>query len=124
HYFRTMRDFKNIIFDFGGVIIDIDYHRTIEAFKQLGIKNFEEQYSKLKQSDLFDSLEKGTITSGVFHDRIRTISGLSLTDSQIDDAWNAILIDLPEENINFLKGLKNKYRIFLLSNTNEIHEKA
>lgn len=119
-----MKQIKNIIFDFGGVIIDIDYHLTMDAFRRLGIKNFEEQYSKLRQSHLFDALEKGTITPAAFRDRIRSISSLPLTDVQIDDAWNAILIDLPEENITFLKSLKNKYRIFLLSNTNEIHEQA
>ncbi len=119
-----MNKTKNIIFDFGGVIIDIDYHLTIEAFKKLGIENFEEQYSKLKQSDLFDEFERGIITSKEFRDRIRNISKLPLTDKQIDDAWNAILIDLPEENIDFLGTLKNNYNLFLLSNTNEIHELA
>lgn len=119
-----MNDFKNIIFDFGGVIIDIDYHLTMEAFKKLGIENFEEHYSKLKQSHLFDDLEKGAIAPSEFRDRIRESSTLPLSDMQIDDAWNAMLIDLPEENISFLKSLKNKYRIFLLSNTNEIHEQA
>ena len=64
------------------------------------------------------------IAPSEFRDRIRESSTLPLSDMQIDDAWNAMLIDLPEENISFLKSLKNKYRIFLLSNTNEIHEQA
>jgi len=113
---------KNIIFDFGGVIINIDYQVTVAAFKKLGIRNFEVQFSKLKQSHLFDELEKGTITPAEFFEQVRKISGAPVTDIQIRNAWNAILRDLPQQNIDFLLGLKNKYRLFLLSNTNEIHE--
>lgn len=115
---------KNIIFDFGGVIIDIDYRLTVAAFQNLGIHNFEEQFSKLRQSHLFNELEKGLITTVEFCDRISKISVVPITDQQIVDAWNAILVDLPEENIDYLANLKGKYRLFLLSNTNEIHERA
>ena len=119
-----MNKIKNIIFDFGGVIIDIDYQLTIKAFKKLGIENFEEHYSKLKQSNLFDEFEKGIITSGEFRDRIRNISKFPFTDQDIDNAWNAILIDLPKENVDVLGKLKSNYNLFLLSNTNAIHELA
>jgi len=115
---------KNIIFDFGGVIIDIDYRLTMEAFKKLGIKNFEDQYSKASQSPLFDELETGMITAAEFHNGIRDLTKMPLTDEQIDAAWIAILIDLPKKNLDFLNSLKNNYRLFLLSNTNEIHEQA
>jgi len=115
---------KNIVFDFGGVIINIDYLRTIRSFRELGIPDFEEQYSKMKQSNLFDEFEKGLISAAEFRNRIRKISNTGLTDEQIDDAWNSILINLPEVNIRFLESLKGDYKIFLLSNTNEIHERA
>jgi putative hydrolase of the HAD superfamily len=115
---------KNIIFDFGGVIIHIDPLRTLTAFRNLGIKNFDGQYSTLGQRHLFDELEKGSITPAEFRNRIRSFSELPLTDEQIDHAWNAILVDLPEQHIEFLKTLKDKYRLFLLSNTNAIHESA
>ena len=119
-----MRPFKNIIFDFGGVILTIDYLKTIESFKKLGIPDFDEQYSKMKQSNLFDEFETGAITSAEFRNRIRSISSLPLSDSQIDYAWNTILVDFPKENLEILEQLKSDYRIFLLSNTNEIHEHA
>jgi len=115
---------KNIIFDFGGVIINIDYRLTIRSFLELGFDNFEEQYSKMKQSHLFDEFEKGLITPEAFRNRIRETSKKNLSDKQIDDAWNSILINLPEENIRFLGSLKGDYQLFLLSNTNEIHEQA
>ena len=119
-----MNESKNIIFDFGGVIIHIDYMLTEVAFKKLGIKKFEEHYSKLTQSRLFDEFETGMISASEFRDRIRRISIIPLSDEQIDDAWNAMLIDLPTESVDFLMALKKNRRLFLLSNTNEIHEHA
>jgi len=119
-----MNTFKNIIFDFGGVIIRIDYNRIAATFKTFGIGDFDTLYSQLHQDTLFDDFEKGLITPEKFRDRIREVSGIAITDIQIDEAWNAILIDLPEKNIEALKRLKKTHRIFLLSNTNAIHEKA
>ena len=116
--------FKNIIFDFGGVIIRIDYHRIAATFKKFGVHNFDQLYSQLYQSALFDDFEKGIISAPQFRDQLRKISGIALTDAQIDEGWNAILIDLPAENIEVLRRLKKSYRLFLLSNTNAIHEKA
>jgi FMN phosphatase YigB (HAD superfamily) len=123
-YFRRMGNIRNIIFDFGGVIIDIDYQSTIRSFQNLGIGNFEEHYSKMKQSHLFDDLEKGKITPHEFRERIRSISNRALSDIEIDDAWNSILVDLPKENLDFLERIRSRFRLFLLSNTNEIHERA
>ncbi len=115
---------KNIIFDLGGVILTIDYKRTIEAFRNLGIVNADTLYSKAAQTSLFDNLEKGLISENDFFDGIRLISDKQITNNQIKDAWNAILIGLPEENVVFLEKLKKTHRLFLLSNTNSIHEKA
>jgi putative hydrolase of the HAD superfamily len=119
-----MPPFKNIIFDFGGVIINVDYHRVVNAFVQLGVKDFDRLFSQLNQHHLFDDFEKGLISADEFRNQLKSISNVPLTDQQIDDAWNAILINLPKENIELLKRLKKNYRLFLLSNTNEIHEKA
>lgn len=113
-----------IIFDLGGVIINIDYHRTKMAFETLGVKNFDKLFSKASQSNLFDQLEKGAISDEDFFSQIRTISGLNISDEEIRQAWNAILLDFPIERIEKLQKLKNRYRLFLLSNTNRIHIKA
>ena len=115
---------KNIIFDFGGVIIRIDYQRIAATLKKFGVADFDRLYSQLHQADLFDDFEKGLVSPQQFRDRIRTLSGIPLTDSQVDEGWNAILIDLPRENIEALIALKPAHRLFLLSNTNAIHEKA
>jgi glucose-1-phosphatase len=115
------KNIKNLIFDLGGVILNIDYNKTVESFSFLGVKNFEQLYSQANQNNLFDLLETGKITPQDFRNQIRKISKLNLTDLQIDTAWCAMLLDLPEERINFLLEIKKKYNIFLLSNTNQIH---
>ncbi|GEM_PF-25681 len=114
---------KNIIFDYGGVILNIDYNRTVKAFKNLGFLEFDQLYSKAIQTDLFDKLEKGLITAEDFYGQIRLITGPPLKDQQIETAWNAIILDMPPDRIQLLEKVKKHYRIFLLSNTNEIHNK-
>jgi glucose-1-phosphatase len=112
---------KNIIFDFGGVILNIDFQKTVDAFKKVGLNNFDQLYSQYSQTDLFDKLEKGLVEPVTFHNEIRKLSGLSLSDEQIDTAWNDILLDLPAKRIELLLKLKNRYNTYLLSNSNIIH---
>lgn len=112
---------KNIIFDLGGVIYNIDYQLSIDSFVKLGITDFRVKYSQATQSDLFDLLETGRITPKQFYEGIRKESGLDLTEEQIDKAWNAMLLGLPPHRIPLLRKISGNYRIFLLSNTNAIH---
>lgn len=114
-----LKGVKNIIFDLGGVILNIDYQLTSSAFYNFGFHGFDAFYSQAKQSSLFDDFETGEISSVEFCADIRRISGLS--NEQIIHCWNAMLLDLPIHRIDFLKSLKGRYRLFLLSNTNEIH---
>jgi len=116
-----MERIKNIIFDFGGVILDIDFKKMEEAFKALGIKDPKALYSKAQQSQLFVSLEKGEISNEVFRDEFRTISGLDISDKELDAAWNSLLEGFPRFRLTLLNQLKEHYRIFLLSNSNKIH---
>jgi putative hydrolase of the HAD superfamily len=112
---------KNIIFDFGGVIIDIDFWQSINAFIKLGAMNFEKVYSQSKQSQIFDDLDKGAISSDEFCTAMKSYFPYTVTKQQILDAWNAILIGIPENRIRILETVRKQYRIFLLSNTNIIH---
>jgi len=117
----SLNKFKNIIFDLGGVIINIDLSLTMTAFEELGIKDVPKLFSTTLQQQLFDFQEKGTITSAQFRDEIRKFSTVHLLDSQIDEAWNALLLDLPKARLELLEKVKCSHRTFLLSNTNEIH---
>jgi glucose-1-phosphatase len=112
---------KNIIFDLGGVILDIDYQLTIDAFKSLGFSNFDEVYSQFKQNQVFDKLEIGVDNPNDFIRKIRELGQLNCSDTEIVNAWNAMLLTLPKERLNLLKKIKNNYNIYLLSNTNHIH---
>lgn len=113
--------FDSIIFDLGGVILNIDYHLTIQAFESLGIRDFEARYTQARQSGIFDDLETGRINPGEFRDAIRAMAEVELSDIEIDRAWNAMLLDLPEVRLELLSALKRGHRTFLLSNTNTIH---
>jgi putative hydrolase of the HAD superfamily len=119
-----MKEVKNIILDLGGVVFDIDYKKTIEAFGNLSINNPGNVYSKITQVKIFDELEKGNIPEIEFYSALKAMGAEDITNEQIRDAWNAMLIGLPEQNVQLLTELKKHYRLFLLSNTNLIHEKA
>lgn len=112
---------KNIIFDLGGVLLNIDSHATINAFKALGVTQFDEFFTQAKQNHLFDRLDTGNVTPEEFRDEIRAASGLSLSDADIDQAWNTMLLDFPAQKIPLLEQSRKHYRTFLLSNTNAIH---
>lgn len=118
-----MEDIKNIIFDFGGVILNIHHDRVEDAFRELGVKNFEALFSQAVQSDLFKNFETGSITAAQFRAEIRKITSLKIDDSTLDATWNKIIGDYPLHHIEMLQLLKKNYRLFLLSNTNEIHYK-
>ena len=115
-----MTAIKNILFDLGGVLYHIDYQITIKAFEKLGIKDFHKHFCQQQQNNLFDRLETGKISDNDFIKEIKVLLP-NCTREEIINAWNALLIGMPQENIQLLKDLSNKYRIFLLSNTNLIH---
>ena len=116
-------DFDAVILDLGGVILNIDYNLTVQAFKQLGFTNFEAQYSKLQQSGLFDLLETGQVSEEEFVSSIQE-SILHATHQEIIDAWNALLLDFPKGRINTVRRIAEAFPTYLLSNTNSIHYKA
>ncbi len=115
---------RNIIFDLGGVIINLSYQKTIDEFVKLGYTNFHQLFTQAQQIDLFDGLEKGLIAPNEFRSQLRKLSAQSVSDQQIDFAWNAMLLDFPQHRLNLLSQVKQHYRIFLLSNTNAIHFEA
>lgn len=112
---------RNIIFDFGGVFIDVDYKRTEKAFVDAGISNFNELYSQQSASPLFEDLETGKLGHEDFYEQLRKTSGVDLGNDEIATCWNSILGNYWPEAIEKAKALKNKYRLFLFSNTNAIH---
>jgi len=112
---------KTIIFDFGGVILDIDPQLTINEFKKLGMNNSASFQKPDFINQVIRKFEKGVLTPEAFRDKIRTYINKDVTNQQIDDAWNALLFDIPAERIEVIEQVKKHYKILLLSNSNEIH---
>lgn len=112
---------KNLIIDFGIVLVGLDYERCIEQFKQLGIADIEHAIGLSHKSDFFLKHEQGFIDAQGFREHIRRLTDKLLTDQQIDDAWNSFLVNIPAYKLDLLLELRKKYTIYLLSNTNDIH---
>lgn len=115
---------KTIIFDLGGVLLNIDYHLTRQAFAALGVGHFDELYSQSHANELFSRLEKGEIAPDEFYKAINQATGLSLSPQEIEKAWNAMLLDFRESALLWLERIKPHYQLALLSNTNCIHMEA
>lgn len=124
-YFCTViQNIKHIIFDLGGVLLNLDYGLTERAFIDAGIHNFPEIYSQLSQSELFDKWETGKISREEFIAGMQALSPVQLSEEQILQAWNAMLLDFPLRRLQILQQLRLYYDLFLLSNTNQVHEEA
>ena len=119
-----MSEIKNIIFDLGGVIINLDIHKTIFEFNKLAEIPFESIYTQINQNTVFDLFDKGLISESDFFEELKKIINTHKTNQELITAWNAMLLDFPLERLSLLETLKSKYRLFLLSNTNETHIKA
>lgn len=116
-----MGKIKHIIFDLGGVIINLDIPKTIAEFNKLSDRPFEAIYTQLQQTPLFDDFDKGRITEEKFFEEINRLLKVPVSTQQLTTAWNAMLLDFPAQRLELLKRLNPHYRLFLLSNTNETH---
>ena len=112
---------KNIILDLGGVLLNIDYHKTKNAFQYLGFEEFDKMYSQYSADAVFAQLETGVISNQVFYETMIQRSGGRISAPSIKLAWNAMLLNFRTETLEFLEKLSEKYSLFLLSNTNAIH---
>ncbi len=114
-------EIRNIIFDWGGVITNLHFEKTKKAFTDLGLSIWDESVPHDPHDDLFIPFEIGKISADEFRSKVRGYCEQSLSDESIDEAWNAMLGDLPAERWTILNETKKHYRTFLLSNTNAIH---
>lgn len=112
---------KNIIFDFGGVLFEIDYNLPVEAFRNLGNPDFAKFYTQSNQNEIFDRLETGKISNGEFLQYLNSLVP-NANPEQVLEAWNCILLRIWPQQVDVVKSLRTKgYRTFMLSNTNAIH---
>jgi len=112
---------ENIIFDLGGVLLDISYEATLRAMSDLGVPNVEQMYSQATQTALFDRFDVGAVSPEELRAELRKLTTQPTTDEQLNAAWCAMLGDFRKESWELLLQLKKRYRTFLYSNTNAIH---
>lgn len=111
----------SIVFDLGGVLIDLNYQLTINAFEKLGVSNFKTLYSQANQSGLFDAYETGQISTQRFINEVLNYIPNSCNPNHIVNAWNAMILDFKKDKLDNLIKLRKNVNLYLLSNTNALH---
>ena len=115
------KNIKNIVFDLGGVLIDLDFKSAINGLQKAGFTNVKEQLQAFDREGIFQKFELGDISADEFRASIRENSNVSLTDEEVDSLWNLMLLEIPREKLELILDLRSKYMVYLLSNTNSIH---
>jgi putative hydrolase of the HAD superfamily len=113
---------KNIIFDLGNVLLNLDFDASIRAFQKLGLDDKVVDKKMAYSDPIFYELETGKISAEKFRKRVREIlNNPEATDQQIDDAWTAMILDIPAKRVRTVEQLRKNFNVYLFSNTNEIH---
>lgn len=113
------KNVKNILFDFGGVIVSLNKQNALNRFKEIGFADIEEYISEFRQKGIFLEYEEGKLSAEEFYTEFRKLSKKTdISDDDIDSAWMAFLIGIPAYKFQMLKDLRKKYNVYLLSNTN------
>lgn len=112
---------SSIVFDLGGVILNIDPKRTIDQFRELGFNDIEQFLDHYRSKGFLAEFQSGKLNEQDFMEVIRGNIEIAVTEEQIRTAWNAMLLDYPINRIEKLQSLKKQYHLYLLSNTNIIH---
>lgn len=115
------KNIKNIVFDLGGVLIDLDFKGAINGLENAGFTKVKEQLQAFDREGIFQKFELGEMTADEFRDSIRENSNMSLTNDEVDALWNLMLLEIPREKLELILDLRGKYMVYLLSNTNSIH---
>ena len=115
------KNIKNIVFDLGGVLVDLDFKAAINGLQEAGFANVKEQLQAFDRDGIFQKFELGEMTADEFRSAIRENSTVALTDEEVDNLWNLMLLEIPREKLELILELRGKYMVYLLSNTNSIH---
>ncbi len=115
-----MDNIKNIIFDLGGVIITLDPQEALRRFLEIGVENPHEYLNSYHQKGIFLQLEEGKLSLNEFCDALREQTGKNMTNEDIDYGWLGFLKEIPEYKLDMLEKLREKYNLYLLSNTNPV----
>lgn len=118
---KILNGIHTILFDLGGVLLNINPGKTIEAFGQLGMEQLIGDKGLTYDHEIFYLMEQGKVTPDEFRNGVRKLLPIEVTDQQIDSAWTAMLIDFPAIRVQLLQNLAQEFDLYLFSNTNAIH---
>ncbi len=118
---ENLNGIKNIIFDLGGVLLNIDPKKTIDAFNALGMEDLIGDKGLSYDHEIFYQLEQGKVSPDEFREGVQKLLPAQVSFDEIDAAWTAMLIDFPAIRVDLLKKLRKEYKVYLFSNTNAIH---
>ncbi len=117
-----LTNIKNIVFDLGKVLLNLDFDASIRAFRQLGLNDEVVDNKHMYSDPVFYALEIGKVSPEEFRKEVRRIlNNPEASDREIDDAWYAMILDIPENRVKVVQNLQKNYNIYLFSNTNKIH---
>jgi HAD superfamily hydrolase (TIGR01509 family) len=117
-----LTNIKNIIFDLGNVLLNLDFDSSIKAFQELGLEKNVVDRQQAYADPVFYELETGRILPEKFRKGVRKVlKKEDITDKQIDEAWSAMILNIPAKRVKVLQELAKQYKIYLFSNTNKIH---
>ena len=114
------KNIKNILFDFGGVIVSLNKQNAVNRFKEIGLTNIEDYLNEFRQSGIFLALEEGKLTKEEFYTEFNKLAGKEVSPADIDSGWLAFLVEIHEYKYELLKELRKRYKVYLLSNTNPV----
>lgn len=117
---KTIKGIKNLLFDQGGVIVDIERGRCLEELRRLGMEAPERFVGLYKQDGPFFALENGDITLDEFHDELRPLMPSGITNEQMDYAFSSFIVGIPLHRLQALRQLRKRYKTYILSNTNPL----
>ena len=115
-----MENIKNIVFDFGGVVVTLSRDEAVRRFIEIGLDSAEEQLDSYHQRGAFLALEEGRMSREEFYAEICAMAGKDIPAKSIDYAWFGYLVEIPDSKLKMLEKLRGNYRLYLLSNTNPI----
>lgn len=119
-----MADIKNILFDLGNVLLPISYDRCFHSFQQFTKEKIDWAWFSGVSPRIFEEQEVGNVPDKVFFDLLRAEGTFEATDQQLKEAWNSLLLEIPQERYELLHRLATRYRLYLLSNTNDLHKNS
>lgn len=114
---------RNLIFDFGNVLFDLDLDRIPQNFSRLLGHQYPVAMERLHRHRIFEMYETGGLSTSDFVETLRHCTTPPLSEAQVVEVWNSIFLEMPRRRFEMLLQLRQRYKLFLLSNINDLHER-